>query len=209
MLLFQCSSHTICSSTFLIVLLGFHRCHFLNLQISSGASSGCRHPDSREPLVIAVIPASQQMPLSLAYFPLLVEFLNVNFEVKKHFGVQVFPVNAFPLYQMQFSVSSFLLFWRPGQRVSAQSIGSRNRPRERETRENTGKLKEVRCKAVSDYTRLNCPKTNGVYPIMEAKQLSGLGRREQIVLGRYLKYTCDYLLGTKRRTEKVFTESDR
>lgn len=43
---------------------------------------------------------------------------------------------------------------------------------------------------------------------MEIKQRSGLGRREQIVFGRYVKYNCDYPLNTKWRAEKFSVELD-
>lgn len=83
--------------------------------------------------------------------------------MKNNFWMQAFSGNACPLCQTQCSAALFPLFWRPDGRESlfAQSTGSRNR--EMETRENTGKPKEVGCKAVLYCARLNFLNIDLVY----------------------------------------------
>lgn len=203
MVLFHYSSHTICSSTFLVFLLDFHRCHFLNRQISSGTSSGSLHPYFRElPSHHSNTSIRADVPYSLADFPPSAEFLNANvWDLKKIFWVQEFSAIAFSVSNAVHSP----LFCSSGDLVRedlfARSVGSRNRYIETETRENPGKPK-------SNYTRLNVLKVTWAYSAMEIKQHSGLGRREQIVFGRYVKYNCDYPLKTKWKTEKFSMELD-
>ena len=148
MVLFQYSSHTICSSTFLVFLLDFHRRHFLNRQISSGALSGSLHACFREPpRHHSNTSIRADVPCSLADFPPSVEFLNANFwDLKKIFWVQEFSAVAFSVSNAVHSP----LFCSSGdlirENLFARSTGSRNRYIETETRENPGKPKRTRYK---------------------------------------------------------------
>lgn len=59
----------------------------------------------------------------------------------------------------------------------------------------------VRRKVVSQYTKLNFLKVKWVYSTTGNSQRSGLGTRQDVISGSYVKYDSDYLLNTKWRTD--------